>query len=298
MKGGMRKSMSEATEKPQQRPEPWGRNVLVEFDDGIAWVVMNRPGKRNAMSPDLNDEMIKVLDALETDERCGVAVLTGAGDSFSAGMDLKEYFRATDHAPHVVKLRAYRAAGDWQWRRLLQYYKPTIAMVNGWCFGGAFVPMIACDLAVAAEDAVFGISEINWGILPGGNVSKFLAMVMNQRKALHYIMTGQTFTGKQAVEMGVVSEAVPREKLREHTRELAKTLLQKNPTVLRQAKIAFKFVGTMEVEQAADYLTAKNEQALLIDPERGREQGLKQFLDDKTYRPGLGHYSREPSSGR
>ena len=273
--------------------EPWGRNVLVEFDEGIAWVTMNRPEKRNAMSPDLNAEMLQVLDALETDERCGLMVLTGAGESFSAGMDLKEYFRATDKAPHVVKMRAYRAAGDWQWRKLLQYYKPTIAMVNGWCFGGAFTPMIACDLAVAADEATFGISEINWGILPGGNVSKFLAMVMNQRKALHYILTGETFTGKQAAQMGVVGESVPRQRLRERTRELAKTLLQKNPTVLRQAKMAFKFVSTMELEPANDYLTAKNEQTMLIDPERGREQGLKQFLDDKSYRPGLGSYKRD-----
>ncbi len=276
----------------ETRKEPWGRNVLVEFDEGIAWVSMNRPEKRNAMSPDLNSEMLQTLDALETDERCGVMVLTGSGDSFSAGMDLKEYFRATDKAPHVIKMRAYRAAGDWQWRKLLQYYKPTIAMVNGWCFGGAFTPLIACDLAIAAEEATLGVSEVNWGILPGGNVSKFLGMVMNPRKALHYIMTGETFTGKQAAELGVVGEAVPRARLRERTREVAKTLLQKNPTVLRQAKVAFKFVSSMELEPANDYLTAKNEQTMLIDPERGREQGLKQFLDDKSYRPGLGSYKR------
>jgi len=277
----------------KQASEPWGKNVLVEFDEGIAWVTMNRPEKRNAMSPALNDEMLKTLDALETDERCGVVVLTGAGDSFTAGMDLKEFFRQTDKTPHVVKFRAYRAAGDWQWRKLLQYYKPTIAMVNGWCFGGAFTPLIACDLAIAADEATFGISEINWGILPGGNVSKFLGQVMPQRKALHYIMTGETFNGRQAAELGVVGESVPRARLRSRTREVAQTLLKKNPTVLRQAKIAFKYVQDMGLEQANDYLTAKNEQSMLIDPERGRDQGLKQFLDDKTYRPGLGHYKRK-----
>jgi trans-feruloyl-CoA hydratase/vanillin synthase len=71
-------------------PSRWGNNVLVEFEDGIAWVTLNRPDKRNAMSPALNDEMVAVLDALEVDDRCGVLVLTGAGDSFTAGMDLKE----------------------------------------------------------------------------------------------------------------------------------------------------------------------------------------------------------------
>ena len=273
--------------------QPWGNNVLVSFEEGIAWVSLNRPQKRNAMSPALNDEMWATLDALESDKRCGVVVLTGSGDSFSAGMDLKEFFRETDNEPHVKRMRVYRAAAAWQWQKLLNYYKPTIAMVNGWCFGGAFTPMIACDLAIAADEATFGISEINWGILPGGNVSKFLGTVMNTRKALYYIMTGETFDGKQAADMGVVIESVPREKLRERTQQLAKELLKKNPTVLRQAKIAFKMVMDMGLDQSNDYLTAKNDQSKLIDPEQGRKEAMKQFLDEKTFRPGLGHYKRE-----
>ena len=275
------------------RPEPWGKNVLVEFEDQIAWVTMNRPEKRNAISADLALEMNDVIDALEADDRCGVLVFTGAGDSWSAGMDLKDYFRATDNAPTAVRARVYRANWAWQWRRLLHYPKPTIAMVNGWCFGGAFTPLVACDLAIADEKAVFGLSEINWGIIPGGVVCKAVAKVMNQRDALYYVMTGETFTGKQAAKMGLVNEAVPKSKLRKRTVQLAKVLLEKNPTVLRHAKVAFKFVSDMNWEEAADYLMAKHDQATYADPERGREQGMKQFLDEKTYRPGLGAYDRK-----
>ena len=75
-----------------------GGNVKIEFEDGIAWVMLNRPEKRNAMSPALNREMMGVLDALELDDRCRVLVLTGAGESFSAGMDIREYFREVDNA--------------------------------------------------------------------------------------------------------------------------------------------------------------------------------------------------------
>ena len=285
-------SESEWNARKSGGAEPWGRNVLVEFDDGIAWLYLNRPDKRNAMSPALCHEMIAVLDALETDSRCGVLVLTGKGEAFSAGMDLKEFFRETDGGPHVEKMRAYRAASVWHWRTLMQYYKPTIAMVNGWCFGGAFTPLISCDLAIAAEDAVFGVSEINWGIIPGGNVTKALFSVMNRRDALYYIMTGQTFTGAKAAQMGLVNEAVPKDRLRSRTRELAKMLLEKNPTVLRQAKVAAKYIEEMSWDLANDYLTAKNEQAILIDPERGREKGLKGFLDEKSYRPGLQNYRK------
>ncbi|HXP92927.1 MAG TPA: p-hydroxycinnamoyl CoA hydratase/lyase [Candidatus Binatia bacterium] len=273
---------------------PGGKDVLVEFDERIAWVSINRPEKRNAMSAELAYEMLEVLEALEVDDRCGVLVLTGVGESFSAGMDLKDYFRATDDLPALERQRVYRINAMWQWRFLAPYPKPTIAMVNGWCFGGAFTPLVSCDLAIAAEDAIFGLSEINWGIIPAGVVTKAVAMVMNQRDALYYIMTGETFDGKKAADMGLVNEAVPRAQLRERVRKLALVLLEKNPTVLRQAKLAYKAIREgMSWDTAADYLAAKMDQTTVQDTERGREQGMKQFLDDKTFRPGLGAYRRK-----
>ncbi|HUB95547.1 MAG TPA: p-hydroxycinnamoyl CoA hydratase/lyase [Stellaceae bacterium] len=275
------------------RTEPWGKNVLVDFEDRIAWVTLNRPEKRNAMSPPLNDEMVKVLEALEVDQRCGLLVLTGAGDSFSAGMDLREYFRALDGLPYEEQLAGRRSAWQWQWRHLMHYSKPTIAMVNGWCFGGAFTPLVACDLAIAADEATFGVSEINWGIIPGGNVTRALAATLNLRQAMYYVMTGETFTGTQAAQMGIVNESVPRARLRDRTRELAKVLLGKNPAVLRAAKQAVRHVQDMPWDLSDEYLMAKSAQARLLDPEQGRSKGLTQFLDEKSFRPGLGPYRRE-----
>jgi trans-feruloyl-CoA hydratase/vanillin synthase len=274
-------------------PTPGGKTVLVDFDDGIAWVRMNRPEKRNAISAELAHEMFDVIDALEVDERCRVLVLTGSGEAFSAGMDLRDYFRASDKVSAVQRARLYRTNAMWQWRRLLHYPKPTIAMVNGWCFGGAFTPLIACDLAIAAEDAVFGLSEINWGIIPGGVVSKAITEVLGLRQALYLVMTGENFDGRRAAELGLVNEAVPADRLTSRTAELARVLLGKNPTVLRQAKIALKYARDMSWDEAAEYLAAKSDQTIFQDPERGREQGMKQFLDEKSYRPGLGGYKRE-----
>jgi trans-feruloyl-CoA hydratase/vanillin synthase len=280
------------TETPT-KPIPGGNTVLVEFDSGIAWVTMNRPEKRNAVSPTLAAEMLAVMNALEIDPRCRVLVLTGAGDAFSAGMDLKEFFRETDAMSPPEREQIIRTNAQWQWRQLMVYPKPTIAMVNGWCFGGAFTPLVSCDLAIAAEDATFGLSEINWGIIPAGVVTKAVAQVMSQRDALYYIMTGETFDGRKAAAMKLVNEAVPRSELRSRTKALAETLMRKNPTVLRAAKTAYRRVRDMSYEDAGDYLMAKNDQARLFDPERGREQGLKQFLDEKSYRPGLTGYRRE-----
>ncbi|CDZ26707.1 P-hydroxycinnamoyl CoA hydratase/lyase [Neorhizobium galegae bv. officinalis] len=270
-----------------------GENVKVEFEDGIAWVKLNRPDKRNAMSVGLAEDMIRVLDALEIDDRAGVVILTGEGEAFSAGMDLKDFFRATDGVSDVKRMRAYRSTRAWQWRLLMHYAKPTIAMVNGWCFGGAFTPLICCDLAIASEDAVFGLSEINWGVIPGGVVSKAISTLMNDRKAMYYVMTGEKFGGKMAEQLGLVNEAVPADKLRERTVEIARVLLDKNPTVLRQARMAYKYVREMTWEESAEYLTAKADQTTFVDPEKGREKGLSQFLDTKTYRPGHGAYKRE-----
>ena len=126
--------------------------VKIEYDNGVAWVSLNRPDKPNCMNPTLNARMHSILDEVEADERCSVMVLTGEGAAFSAGMDLKEYFRETEQKGPLAVRRAQRDAYGW-WRRLRWLEKPTIAMVNGWCFGGGYGPLHACDLAIAADDA-------------------------------------------------------------------------------------------------------------------------------------------------
>jgi trans-feruloyl-CoA hydratase/vanillin synthase len=268
------------------------QTVKVDVENRIGWITLNRPEKRNAMSPTLNREMIDVLETLELDDDAEVIVLTGAGDAWTAGMDLKEYFRETDGKPEITQERIRRDCSQWQWKLLRMYSKSTIAMVNGWCFGGAFSPLVACDLAIAADDAVFGLSEVNWGIPPGNLVSKAVADTMGHRQALYYIMTGETFTGSQAAEMGLVNKAVPKAQLREEVTKLAQNLLEKNPVVLRYAKQGFKRCRELTWDQNEDYLYAKTDQSNYRDPEKGRKEGLKQFLDDKTIKPGLQSYKR------
>jgi len=280
--------MSETAAKPG-----WGEFVTTEVQEGIAWITLNRPGKRNAINPGIVREMTAVLDAMEGDDAVEVLVITGAGDSFSAGQDLKEYFRETEAWPPYERERMFAANAAWQWRRLMFYRKPTIAMVNGWCFGGAFQVLVGCDLAIAAEDATFGLSEVNWGIIPAGIVTKSVSMVMPQRDAMYYIMTGETFTGTQAAEMRLVNKAVPQDQLRAEVTKLAETLKKKNPHVLRACKTAYHHVRQMGWEQSLEYLMAKSDATTFRDRERGAEKGMSQFIDEKKYKPGLGAYDRE-----
>ncbi|MCX6071989.1 MAG: p-hydroxycinnamoyl CoA hydratase/lyase [Chloroflexi bacterium] len=270
--------------------------VRLEYDKGVAWVTLNRPEKRNALNPAISLRMLEILDEVEADDRCGVMVLTGEGTAFSAGMDIKEYFRDMKDQPRIVNIKVRRLNWEWQWRRLRYFQKPTIAMVNGWCIGGAFLPMASCDIAIAAEDAQFTLSEVNFGILPAGNVPRAMAEMMPSRAALYYIMTGESFDGRKAAELGLVTEAVPREKLRERVRAIADVLLEKGPEVVKGAKDAFKRVQDLDWDTSEDYLISKQEQLWFIAGDE-REQGFKQFLDDKTFKPGLGMYKRSPKKG-
>lgn len=265
--------------------------VAYSIENGIAWVKYNRPDKRNAQSPTLNRDMMEVLDALEYRNDVGVLVLTGEGEAFCAGMDLKEYFRETEAKGLGATRQAQREAYGW-WRRLRWYQKPTIAMVNGWCFGGAYGPLFACDLAFAAEEAQFGLSEINWGILPGGGATKVATELMPFRKAMYHAMMGENIDGKTAADWGLVNEALPLAGLKARVSEVANVLLKKNPIALKATKDAVRRVGILSYDDAEDYLIRVQEAANSYDNE-GRKEGIRQFIDEKSYKPGLGAYDKD-----
>jgi len=264
--------------------------VAYMIEDGIAWVSFNRPEKRNCMSPRLNRQMMRVLDLLEYRDDVGVLVLTGEGSAWSAGMDLKEYFRETEAQGLGASRQAQRESYGW-WRRLRWYQKPTIAMVNGWCFGGGYGPLFACDLAFAADEAQFGLSEINWGILPGGGASKVAVELLPFRKAMYHAMMGENVDGKTAAEWGLVNEAVPLDGLKARVTAVANVLLGKNPVALKATKDAIRRVREMTYDNAEDFLIRAQEAANSYDNE-GRKEGIRQFIDDKTFKPGLGAYDK------
>jgi len=272
-------------------PRSEADTVATRVQGGIAWVRFNRPEKRNCMSPALNRRMLSVISELEFREDVGVLVLTGEGSAWSAGMDLKEYFRDTEAKGLESVRHSQREAYAW-WERLRWYQKVTIAMVNGWCFGGAYGPLFACDLAFCSEEAQFGLSEINWGILPGGGATKVAAELMPLRKAMYHALLGETLTGKEAQAAGLVNEAVPAKDLEARVTEVAQKLLKKNRETLKAAKDAMRRVREMTYDNAEDYLIRSQEALNWHDKSDGRHRGMSQFLDDKSYKPGLGEYDK------
>jgi len=276
-------------------PRTEEQTVAFTVENRIAWVRFNRPEKRNAMSPALNRQMMRVLDELEFRDDVGVLVLTGDGTAWTAGMDLNEYFRETEAKGLAGTRKAQRESYGW-WRRLRWYQKPTIAMINGWCFGGGYGPLFACDLAFAADEAKFGLSEINWGILPGGGASKVAAELLTFRHAMYHAMMGENIDGKTAAQWGLVNESLPLAQLKARVTAVAEVLMQKNPVALKATKDAVRRVREMNYDNAEDFLVRAQEAANSYDNE-GRKEGLRQFLDEKTYKPGLGAYDLSKQKG-
>ena len=268
------------------------QTIRIEKEDQITTIVLNRPEKRNAMNPQMHFDMCTALEELAHDPETRVLVLTGAGESFCGGQDLKEFFLDIADDP-VAKARANYASNRWRLQLLRFFPAPSIAMVNGYCFGGAFGLVAACDLAVAAEDATFGLSEINWGIFPGSSLPKALSELVPFRDVMYYTLTGETFDGRKASEIRFVNCAVPQAQLKETTWRIAKTLIEKDPAALRTAKEVMKLARDMNYEETLAWTEAKGKELRLSTGHRWKK-GVQQFKAGQ-YRPGMETYDWKES---
>jgi trans-feruloyl-CoA hydratase/vanillin synthase len=263
--------------------------IRVEKKDGIVTLYIDRPEKRNAMNPQMHREMHKALSDLRFDPECRVLIITGVGESFSAGQDLKEYFYDLDEKQATVERQKIRAiSNEWRNNILRLFPAPTIAAVNGWCFGGAFSIVCSCDIAIAADEATFGLSEINFRAIPGGMVTKNLTETLSLRNGLYYALTGKSFSGKRAAEIGLVTLSVPKARLMDEVYEHAELLKGKDPVALRHTKEAFKLSIRMDHEEAYNYATAKAMESIHEQGEGGMFHGIGGFMKGE-FKPGLEH---------
>jgi trans-feruloyl-CoA hydratase/vanillin synthase len=170
-------------------------------------------------------------------------------------------------------------------------------MINGWCFGGAYGPLFACDLAFCSDEAQFGLSEINWAILPGGGASKVAAELMPFRKAMYHAMMGENLTGKQAEAAGLVNESLPADQLRERVQQVVDVLKKKDTHALRATKWAVRRVREMTYDNAEDYLIRAQEALNDFGGWETRKEATRQFLDEKSFKPGLGAFDKSKLKG-
>ena len=241
--------------------------ILVERDDPIAVVTLNRPDKLNALSAALLSQLADTLGALERDEAMRCFVLTGAGRAFAAGADITEMAGkgAIDMA----------SAGADVWGRLRRLRTPLIAAVGGYALGGGNELAMLCDLIVASEQARFGQPEILLGVMPGAGGTQRLATTIGRYRALELCLTGRQATAQEMHEWGLVNRVVPEGQHLDEAKRLAHEVAKQAPIAARFIKEVSRQAFEMPLEESLAY--GSRLFALLFASEDQKE-GMRAFL--------------------
>ena len=201
--------------------------VQTERHDGVLTIIINRPAQKNAISREVAVQLVSALDQLDTDPTLSVGVLTGAGGTFSAGMDLKAF--ANGQTP-IIPGRGFGGLTQAVVR------KPLIAAVEGWALGGGFEMVLACDVIVAAQDAKFGLPEVKRGLIAGEGGVIRLPHRIPYHIALTVLLTGEPISAVDAKQYGLVSELTAPGAALAGAQELARRIGVNAPLALAMVK--------------------------------------------------------------
>lgn len=249
------------------------QNIEIKKKDSLAYVIINRPELRNALSKETLQEILGALNELSDDETVGCVIFTGKGEkSFAAGADI-------GHLKQKTALDFFQPGGIQEvFNQIESLDKPTIAMVNGFALGGGFELALACDIRVASLNAKFGLPELNLAVIPGGGGTQRLTRVVGKGKALEMILTGKIIDGEEAYRLSLVSEVVPFEELEAKTEEIAGKILAKGPLAVKLAKLAVQ--TGFETDQKTGLLIERLAQAILYSTE-DKNEGTSAFLEKR-----------------
>jgi enoyl-CoA hydratase/carnithine racemase len=240
-------------------------------DGHVALLRLNRPKARNALSPELMEELASELERLDPDPEVRCVVIAGSDKVFAAGADIK----AMAERSFAEALRHPAASF---WRRLAAIRTPTIAAVSGYALGGGCELALACDMIVAAEGAQFGQPEIGLGIIPGGGGSQRLARVLGKQRAMELVLTGRRFDAKTASQLGLVNKVTGAEDWLEEAMALARTVAEKPPIAARLAKQAV--IAADETALSAGLETERRLYELAMATE-DRVEGMRAFIEKR-----------------
>lgn len=253
------------------------KNLLVERVSGVVHVTINRPDARNALSKETNEELRAVALELHNDTETRAVVLTGAGDqAFCAGADLKERrgVTAEQTGPYVDAISGAINA----WAAIPQ---PTIAAINGFAFGGGMELALACDLRVAANTALFGLTEVRLGIMPGAGGTQRLPRLIGIAAAKELILLGKRIDAARALSLGLVSEVVAFEQLGDAVARMLAELAQCAPRSTAMAKQAIDRGVEVGIEEGLRIERACYEVTLFTED---RNEGLRAFAEKRAPR--------------
>jgi len=219
-------------------------NILYDVSGGIATITLNRPEKLNAYTTEMGDEVVDAFARVRADEAVRVAILTGAGRGFCAGVDL-EHLKAHRAGQNASAGTAPRLGEEAFLKQLpldlLEFPKPVIAAVNGHAIGVGVTMILPCDVRIAAAGAKLGVTFAKLGLLPGLGSTHLLPRLVGPARARELVLTARVILAEEAAEIGLVNRVVPGETLLDEARALAAAMAECAPEVLDHAKRALRF---------------------------------------------------------
>ena len=247
-------------------------NVLYEVRGPLALITLNRPSKRNAISLGTLEELHQAVTLAEHDDAVRVLAFTGAGDkAFASGSDLGE-------VEHRDLKKALEPIVQGLAERLERLPKPTIAAINGLCYGGGLEVALGCDVRVASETAAFATPEGKLGIIPGGGATQRLPRIVGRGWGMHMLLMGEPIDAQQALAIGLVTKLTAPEALLDEVQAMAEHLATFAPFVPRFMK-AMVHSG-MEASLVAGLALEKFAQGALCETE-DKKEGLRAFLEKR-----------------
>jgi methylglutaconyl-CoA hydratase len=250
------------------------KTILVTAADGVKTITLNRPERRNAMTPEMQDELIFAFNEAANDDN-SVVILTGAGDAFCAGLDLvslqqmasKSNVEHTADAERIARL----------FRTLYDLPKPTIAVVNGPAIAGGTGLVMVCDFAFATPASKFGFTEARIGFVPA-LVSAFLSLQVGERHARDLLLTARIFTAAEAKEFGIINEVMALEDLSVRTAALIDVLKANSPQSMRATKQLLSAQNREWLDAAVEYALKANSDSRST---HDFQEGVTAFLEKR-----------------
>ncbi len=249
--------------------------LKLDQQDAVALVTFSRPEKRNAISSRMIEEILAALAEIE-ESNVRVAILTGAGSAFCAGMDLEGLKELASQSPEQ-NLEDSRRMGTF-FHRIYSFPKPLIAAVNGHAIAGGCGLATLCDFTLSVPSAKFGYSEARIGFLPA-LVSVFLVRQIGEKRAREVLLSARLVSADEACKLGLVTQVVPNEELLPRARKLAQTLISNSPTSLTATKHLLLACAGPELDRQLELAIAANANIRLTDD---FQEGLSSFLEKRS----------------
>ena len=248
--------------------------IRYEQQGNIAYVTLNRPEALNAFNYDMLRELGEIAESIRINPDIRVVIFTGSGDkSFSVGADLKERKTLTEQR---VKRNIYKIGEVFS--AIENLPQPTIAMLNGYAFGGGTELALACDFRIAADDIQLGLTETSLAIIPGAGGTQRLPRLIGEAKALELILTARRLKADEAFAYGLLTKVTTRDTLRAETESFAELMLANGPIALQQAKFAIKHGMNVDLQTGLNIERKAYEMTI---PTEDRIEALNAFSEKR-----------------